>query len=353
MRILFLASCCDGLGHLNRMACIAEEIRNINPRHKILFLTAPGKDSFLKNEFEYIELPLSGQTQTENGALPDLDVQACCQVVRDYEPDVVVFDTHFPLALLRRVKLKGIKTAVILRKAKKEYFKSIVRLKEVDLFIFPHERKELKNYPIPKKSKAAFVGPVVRKFDESKTRVVVRKYEIKKGDFVVVFTCGSGGHAESSEFVDAAIKSYRLLRKRIKNLKFIILAGPYFKGKTSFEDILVKNFEPESINLMRTADLVVAVASYNTCNEIISAKAPSLLIPAKRKNEDQIERARRMEKMGVAVVLEHANGKNIAGSISKFYASGKRSRMKELFSKICMKTGNRKAAKIILGLKLR
>jgi uncharacterized protein (TIGR00661 family) len=351
MKILFVASHCAGLGHLNRMVCIAKEIKKINPKHQILFLTASGKDTFLKNQFRYVEIPLSERTLTENGYSPDLDVHLSSQAIRGYKPDVIVFDTHFPLALLKITKLRGIKTVVILRKAKKDCFNKIIKLRGIDLFIFPHEEKEFKDYSIPKKTKAVFVGPIIRKFDKSLIREVIKRYKIKKDDFVVVFTCGSGGGKESRDFIYTATKVYKQLHEKIRNLKFIVLTGLYFQEKITAEGIIIKKFEPELINLMRASDLVVAIAGYNTCNEIILSKAPSILIPAKRINEEQGERASEMERVGISIALKDIDDKKITDNILKYYKSEKmRKKMKESFSKVKMRIGNRKAAQEILSI---
>jgi len=349
MKILFFASHCNGLGHLNRLTCIAREIKKIDSRHKILFLTAPGCDTFLK-EFQYEEIPLSEITLTENGYFADLDVQVSSHVIADYKPDVIVFDTHFPLAVLKRAGMKKIKTAVVLRKTKKDYFNKIAKLK-ADLFILPHERRDFKGYDIPKK--AVFVGPIVREVDGTKIKDVVKRYGIKKEDFVVTFTCGSGGGRESRGFIYATTRVYKQLRKKIGNLRFIILAGNRFQEKVDIEGITVKQFEPEAINLLRASDLVVAIASYNTCNEIMFVKTPSIIIPAKRVNEEQGERAKNMEKIGISVVLNEIDEKKIADSILEYYYShDMKKRMKESFLKVKMRIGNRAAAKRILGLKL-
>lgn len=351
MRILFVASNCAGLGHLNRMTCVAKEIRKLNPKHQMLFLTAPGKDIFLKNEFKYVEIPLSDRTLAEDGYYPDLDVHASSQIIKEYRPDVVVFDTHFPLPLLKIAKLRGIKTVVILRKSKKDYFNKMIGLKGIDIFILPHEKAEFTNYPIPKGNKVVFVGPIIREFDKSKIKEVIKEYDIKKDDFIVTFMCGSGGGKESRDFIYAADRVYNQLQKKIRNLKFIILTGLYFTEEIKNKGIVVKKFEPEIMNLMRASDLVVAVAGYNTCNEIILAKVPSILIPGKRSNEEQKERAEYMQKYGISMVLKRIDRKNIAESVLKFYQSmNMRRRMKKSFSKIKLRAGNRKSGqKIILG----
>jgi len=109
-------------------------------------------------------------------------------------------------------------------------------------------------------------------------------------------------------------------------------------------------FEPESINLMRASDLVVAIASYNTCNEIMFVKTPSIIIPAKRLNEEQDERAEYMRRMGISV-LSRIDEKKIADCILEyFYSDGMKKRMGESLLKVKVKVGNRAAARKILGL---
>jgi predicted glycosyltransferase len=144
---------------------------------------------------------------------------------------------------------------------------------------------------------------------------------------------------------------YPRLVKIIPNLKVIVITGPYFQkfNNRSFSHLRIIRFENNLPELMKLSKLVISTAGYNTCNELIQAKTPAVLVPLWRGGREQFERALYLEKNGIVRVF---NG-NSSSQFLDLVINCKKNleKMRLNFRKFShYKQGNTEAAKIILKL---
>lgn len=84
----------------------------------------------------------------------------------------------------------------------------------------------------------------------------------------------------------------------------------------------VIEFLPEPTDLLERADQVIAMGGYNTVSEILSFEKPALIVPRVEPRQEQLIRARRMQKLGLVDVLHPQDLK--PATLSAWLARGRR-----------------------------
>lgn len=120
----------------------------------------------------------------------------------------------------------------------------------------------------------------------------------------------AGGGAVGTELVLAAIDAAKILPK---SLSWCIITGPNSplisdldQLKNDVPNIHFETFRSDFPNLLKSAQMSVSQSGYNTVSDILKAKCRSLLIPYSAAGEtEQLDRAHRLEALGVADVLHN------------------------------------------------
>ena len=355
MKILFYAINGVGLGHLNRLLLVAKAIKKLNRKTSIFFITNSGFTALIKkNNFPLLKIKENWEPIGEKTSF------AVKKIIDSRNIGAIVYDTHFNFSLFNIFKERNVKNILILRETDNmrpskfisEYYK------DFDLILVPHAREELRSRGktnllmgnLRSFKKIKFIGPIVQ---EKPTR----KINLGKNKFNILATCGGGGQDKNNTGIDdflAMIKSAsKILAKKIENLNLIVVTGPLYKGKfnINIKGVVIKKYQRNLLGMMEVADLVISSAGYNICNEIIAAKAPSILVPLKRFQESQSRRAKRLGKKRVALVLRGFCSKILIKKVLDLYKNpAKLRRMRKNFDKIKLKRGNKIAAKMILDL---
>jgi len=369
MRILFYTANGVGLGHLRRTSSVAESIRKLDSKTNIIF-AAMCKEIFFLNELKISYVKFKHLT---DNLLKDrkrfikaklFNQKKFLEVVNKHKPDLITLDVYlfgfsFPEIILSS-SFDDIIKVLIFRKNDEENFCKIIQenKKVLDKFqriILPHSLIELKE-TLPRKEfdyinkndKFIISGPIFKKIYRGKLSFCRRKYKISPKDFLILVTLGAGGKLKGGqcEPADKMISTFSDIRsslmESIHNLKTIIIPGPYSQKRG-------QKFEKYLPELIKISDLVISTAGYNTCNEIIQAKTPAVLIPLMRGDKEQFEKADYLEKKGVVRVCKDISPENLLNSI--LYCKNNLSKMKNNFRKFSdWKQGNDKAAKEILNL---
>ena len=133
----------------------------------------------------------------------------------------------------------------------------------------------------------------------------------RSGNGPILVSAG-GGHY-GFQLLRSAIEAHALLSET-ESLTMKVVAGP-FLPEARWKDLRVAADSRRGVTLVRSvpdlySELIQARASisqcgYNTAMEIIQAQVPALVVPFADGGEDeQLKRARRLEKLGVMRVLE-------------------------------------------------
>ncbi len=353
MRFLFYAINGRGLGHVSRTLNILKAFRRISGANEFLFST----DSPFAMKLHLYEsncLVLASQS---------IDRPAFCrqfaELVEEFMPDMAVFDgasSEFS-ALTHSF---GIRNILILRKMDNASMLRLLRsgLGCFDLVIMPHFKGEMQKMTtrfifnsLLETNKVVFAGPIVREVDPLFVGKTRKKYGIGKL-FTVLGTFGGGGFDDlTEEFINRFIGAVELIGT--PEIKFILVKGPYY-GKLieKRKNMVVVDFEPNLVELMSVSSLVVTHAGYNSVNEVIEAKVPSIVIPRPFNEsyaEKQIDNTIKIRDNVLGVVFDSESSKSLANLILKFYQNkAYYQSIKENLANFSLPKGNAAAARAIL-----
>ncbi len=332
---------------------------------------------------------------------------ALSRVLRDFQPQVIVVDIHcfsnysFPQAAFTG-KNKAIRKILVFRQGDRQSFENIVKneggaltdkrnvllpdipdrfltreefqglakLKLFKMILLPHNRLEIVGKIsaqvmniIDSDKRFKVIGPIVGKLNRGVLGSCRNKYRIMPEEFLMTVILGGGGELLKGKcespigLVTALLDELPALKKVIPKLRMVLVTGPLFKYKNAVVKMAMKygcfiqvvGYEENLLELMHLSQLVISPVGYNAGNEILKSGTPVLLAPLVRGDQnEQEERAKHLESLGIGLVLSRPWKKNISGSIRKclkYYDV-----MKNNFSKLPRyKAGNRKAAALIVN----
>jgi len=342
-RVLFRCPGKRGLGHLVRGLNIAREVRALDPSADVRFYTrGPAAPALVGGEFPCV-------VERDAGALDAWD-----RLVADHRPDVVVDDT-----LLRDeggALPDGVRRAYVMRRSRDERHAAIVAsdlLARVDVVIVPHTEAEFGHLlPEALRARSVFAGPIIRRPTAAGAQRLRARYGAPDGAFLLVSTAGGGGFSDTAARLFAiAAAAHRRLTGRIAGLRHVVVRGPNFTGEIeAAPGMTVVEFEPEMVELLAGADLVLAEGGYNTVNELRLARTPAVFVPGARAYDDQEERAAALAARGSAAIVDGADPERAAAAIAAIAGSPERlAHMRACAARDTLRTGNRAAAAAILG----
>ncbi len=359
MKILFHVINGVGLGHLVRAVNIARQVRELVSHPEILILTNAHDVSMLRAEgLAYVQLPprLSephlDPTRARRALPVHLEHEAQSSVIEAFGPELVVFDTHAPRPVAARAAALGARCVLVLRELRPEALLSWLRSPAARLFhriVFPHAPDEIDVSSAPPDLPLAVIGPVVRTLPGSCSPELLALTE-GPGPLIVAVAGGGGQPLCAARYLRAAADAHLLARARIPSLRTLLLPGPYAKPPSfaGFEGLTVVRGSPDVASLMERASLVIAQAGYNTIAELRVLGKPAILVPGHRSMEDQSARARRLARIGAAVVAR-PEARAIADRIEALLCEeGALGRMSEAHRRWPLVPANRAVAEALL-----
>lgn len=351
-RFLFQVRNRRGLGHMMRGLNIARELRALAADCEVLF--------YLRSE------PAAGMWPDGIGHVVESDPDRLAhwpQVLADFRPDVVLYDTMLPGNAEVEPVAAGARYAYVMRRCLADEQQAVFRnpfLERMSLILVPHSEAQF-GYRLPRRfaERARFVGPIVRRPDPAAQVALRSRYALRAGDFVVTSTVGGGGFAAQAEaFFAAVFDAHGRLHGRLPGLRHIVVKGPHHGGRLdALPGMTLVDFEPDMVNLLAVSDLAVAEGGYNTVNEVCITRTPAIFMPSPRGKDDQEQRVRDLEARGLAAVLMPPHGGALAGHIAGFHAApallaAMRRRYQAEFGEFGEfgEVGNRAAAEALLAL---
>jgi len=260
-----------------------------------------------KNECKFVKLKCNNRSyKNKGGDLYEYHANLM-DVVETEKPDYVVFGALFPAKDLKKIKCKKVLLSWAYREEEMEIF---YEKKYYNLF----DNVYITDFFLPKivyKKNMRYIGPIMPEINEGVKKSLISKYKITENEFTVLVTVGGGGF-KSADNILAKIGN---IVREFKDVKFIIVSGPFYRKKFEMKNITVKKYEKHFLELMSLCDLVISEAGYNAVNEIILTRTPAILIPGHRGNDDQEKRAKLLNRYGI-VVSESLD--NISALIKSF-----------------------------------
>lgn len=359
MKILFYTANGVGLGHLRRTQLIAQELKkevilvtsSLSPQKLGKFFNhlvklEPFTDELDRDESKYLKARLKNKEKLS-------------EAVKRFKPDAIVLDFYlgdhkfvfYPLeyALADFPGKKIFVWRLSFNKPLLELRKNAYRLSYFDKIIIPHAKDEISFFSpsfleeIEGNNRFEICGPIFKKMDEKFLPALKKKYRILPKDFLITLTLGAGGGdlkgcQSPDKIIRTFFKIYPELIRKIPNLKVILSTGPYFKKELKSPGIKITQFEENLTELFSLSNLVISTAGYNSCNELVQAKVPLVLIPLKRGNDEQFKRAQYLKSKGIARVIENISERNLLEAILD----------SKKMNSINLVSGNKEAAGVIL-----
>lgn len=298
--VLFQAPNGIGLGHISRLAAIAQALRSKVPSARVPFLLEGGSHSLLEAaSLPYLTLP-NNHALYESGsweAWPkeerySLIVNIAESIIRRIRPELILFDTIPCIPVVIAAANRKIPAAICVRKVKEMggYFERLDKFQEqIKCLIIPHETDEV-GVPSRWLPRTRFVGRIVR----SNPRADV-KLNLPAGSKTIVISGGGGGYPNTVDFYNWALTSFATCQARNPDLICLLVTGPLFNDwwkLNLINGVRVIPFDPNLISIMANADLVICQAGYNTIAEVTQLGVPTICVPADRGMDDQYERAK-------------------------------------------------------------
>ncbi len=340
-KILFRTSNRRGLGHLMRGLNIATSIKEIEPSAEILFFSrGECPADFDANNFTVF---------TDH----DGSISTWSEVVRSFDPSVVVYDTMLPNNIEELLPTRDASIVYIMRKCAADRQAAVFEHWSMRVFrtaIVPHTQSEfVLDVPPKLVGKTHFVGPIARQVDQNKVCGLAQKYALDPAAFNLLSTPGGGGFVEEADaFFDFIERVHERLLPVQPNLNHLVILGPkYPKSRRAHDQMQIVTSEPNLVHLLPSVDLVISAGGYNTVTEIRLTKTPAVFLPSPRSHDDQLERVLQLQTNGLASVS--SDGEEDLADVVELCLSRKRlQKMKNAYSRDLLQTGNDAAARLIL-----
>lgn len=317
-RILFHAKNGGSLGHLNRVAAIAEAVLEVDQTTKVLLLTENDPRLF-DQRIPFVRLP---PFEGVPHSLPNSPVQVGAEAVQrllsgaiastliEFRPTLVVYDTLVWSGLQKLVRSCGCAEALILRLRNdmRHYFaRNRSPLRRMCRIIIPHHSLEWSHVMLPDAlaNRTVFVGPILRySRNDADPAAIRRDYHLDGCRPIVVITGGGGGYTEHTSLYVSAVQAAKLALDSApqigRNYRIIVITGPHFHGDLggfNSDHVLVRQFESQLFDLLSAADVVICQGGYNTLNEVVELRVPTICVPAARSHDDQFARAEALSRL--------------------------------------------------------
>jgi predicted glycosyltransferase len=299
-----------GLGHMNRMSCVATAMREIDPEVRFVFVVEGNSHGMLESMgHPTITLPALQSirnapewSEWDKDVRSDLVLSMATALVENLQPSLIVYDCFPSLAFVKAATHRGVPSVLCLRKMK-DYPAYMERggpklaLRASESILVPHSPEEAE-LPEVLERRAVFVGPIVRALPVDplplQTRLGLQDQR------VLVITAGGGGHPDTMHFLRLALQAAEMLRSSHPDLVVLLIPGPLFRAWEELkltDATRVLPFDPHFLETCATADLVFAQAGYNSANELTYLGTPTVMVPAHRGFDDQFERANQLSSL--------------------------------------------------------
>ena len=296
-----------GLGHMNRMACVALALRELDGGVRSVFVVEGSSHGVLEAMgLPCVSMPALQALRNGNGwspwekedrkALVDIVADA---VVESLEPDLAVYDCFPSAAFVKAAARRGIRNVLCLRKMRdfdaymQENRVSAV-LHSCEFILVPHAQEDAA-LPTILQDRAVYVGPIVKALPIDPTPLQIRMNLPDKR--ILLITAGGGGHEDTPEFLQVSLEAAALLQLKLPDLAILLVPGPLFTAWSLLNipaSIRVLPYDPLFTETCATADIVISQAGYNSAHELALLGTPTVMVPARRGFDDQFERAAQM-----------------------------------------------------------
>jgi len=344
-----------GLGHVTRDIAIANELRRKFPQVKIFWLTSHPATEFLKTYREKI-LPesnlLDNHSEVIEQATNNMHInllkyvikgkntwrknfEVFAQVVKNQKFDLWIGDESYEITngLSKNYNLKKAPYVAIfdflgldsmsynplevigiyyLNRIWLNMERSLPPVTDLRLFVGTAEDIPDKSFGLflPNRREFAkkyykFIGYVLRfNPDNYRDKNKIKNRLGYKDDPLVVVAIG--GTSAGKKLLEICIKSYPLIKKKIPNLKMLLVCGPRLSSENLKvpNEVEVKGYIPNLFEYYAACDLAVVTGGFTTTLELTALKKPFIYFPLEHHCEQQIYVKNRLERWNAGIRLK-------------------------------------------------
>ncbi|MEW5895038.1 MAG: glycosyltransferase [Candidatus Omnitrophota bacterium] len=345
MKLLIHAINGIGLGHLIRTSRIAESFEKLRDDSEIVFVTNSRYSQILEKDHKTYALRKDTRDVIEGKCTYDeylkFNTRAISKIIFHERPDAVLFDCELNRELVVLCRRNSIKCIFVLRVPAPERFSEIKSdLALFDGVVVPHHEDEMPSEQrnFLRKLGAVFAGPIVDTFTCSANT------ERKN----ILITFGSGANIPDNLPLFSAVDSFlNFLRESNSSIdgqriNLDIVTGPFYDGGCDLGGFAVRTTSDSLAKDMCQAKIVISGAGYNTINEIISTKTPAVVVPLRRKWDDQFRRAEFYDRLGCLKICSKEILEDIRNVLDNWQGFHDRFPL--------IHNGNRKAAEAVIAV---
>jgi len=159
-------------------------------------------------------------------------------------------------------------------------------------------------------AKISYTGYLERELPSEPNRVA----PIDPSDPFILATAGGGG--DGVDMVDWVIRAYET--DADLPWRAVIVTGPFMQASDqqdfhdrceALEKVEILTFDSHIELLMEKSMAVVAMGGYNTFCEFLTLDKPTLIVPRSKPRQEQLIRAERAVKLGLASMIDPAGGR--------------------------------------------
>jgi predicted glycosyltransferase len=322
-----------GLGHMQRTCSIAWEIYRLRPEASILTFSDSQLGQFfpISPHHDYIKLPSIAKDSPGNWQATHLSMsfpeilhlrkQLISNVLLNYTPDIFLVD-HMPhgamgelLPALEAIKHSRIHTQVVLglrdildspevtvNRWKIEGAYEVIERYYARILVFGMQDvyDVIEKYQLPEGDarKVFYCGYVTNLANASDAQNIRARYLADKSNNTKLIVVMAGGGADAYSMMSMLIDA---LPKVLEDQPCIlaVITGPFMPAELIGDlsrratqlPIQMMESVNDSLSYISAADLVIAMAGYNTSVEILRMKKPAILIPRAGPSAEQRTRA--------------------------------------------------------------
>jgi len=323
-----------GLGHMQRTCSIAWEIYRLRPEASILTFSDSQLGQFfpISPHHDYIKLPSIAKDSPGNWQATHLSMsfpeilhlrkQLISNVLLNYAPDIFLVD-HMPhgamgelLPALETIKHSRIHTQVVLglrdildspevtiNRWQVEGAYDVIERYYARILVFGMRDvyDVVEKYQIPEADakKVYYCGYVTNLATASHAPEIRARYLADKSPDAKLIVVMAGGGADAYPMMSALIDA---LPKVLEDqpCAVAVITGPFMPAELITDlnrraaqlPIHMMESVNDSLSYISAADLVIAMAGYNTTVEILRMKTPAILIPRAGPSAEQRTRAK-------------------------------------------------------------
>lgn len=355
LRLLIYSQDGLGLGHQRRTTLLASEFLRAHPGSSVLtvsdsplgqfFGSAPGHD-FCKLPSVRKAGPGDWEAVSLNSAFPEvlhLRRAMLRTVALSYAPDVLLVD-HMPHGAMGELvpaleALQDEPTTVILglrdilddpavvrerwqlegaHEAVQRYYDRVLVYGSQDVFDLADEY----GWPETAREKVRYCGYVCAPPPPAVSRRVRSRY-LRRSPRGRLILATAGGGADAYPLFDALLQAAPALAERGRD-HLVLVTGPFLPPAQRREltarahglPVTLLTSVSDTVGYMAAADLVIAMAGYNTTAELLSVGTPALLVPRSGPSAEQQMRARLFAERGWVTMLppQQLSAESLAGA---------------------------------------